>query len=207
MILLHHCASWSLPQTFSSYSCLYQGQLWTPPSIYESFLVYLRFLERKANSQQQGWLFNVVVLVAEDSYTTRFHHQTEREGKVVAQPALCEGSRSVAVCNQHNVLGLTVVHMRRLNGPDLLDQDVKTSSELSGRSSACERTCLCVGRLNHDSLATFATISPNVPFLLSVEAASLAQCPDLFGYTTFIVSYVIALASISKQPVRRLTYP
>lgn len=95
----------------------------------------LRFLEREANAQKQGGLLDVVVLVTQYPNTARLHHQAERERKVVAQPSLSERSRRVAMCNQDDVLGFTIVHMRCLDLTDLFDQDVEARSQFFGRSS------------------------------------------------------------------------
>ena len=95
---------------------------------------YLLPLERVADTQQQSWLLHIVVLVAQDANTTRLHHQTEREGKIIAQPSPGECSGSVAVCDQDDVLRFAVVHMRCLDFTNLLDQFVEARGKFCWRS-------------------------------------------------------------------------
>ena len=95
---------------------------------------YLLPLEGVADTQKQSRLLHIVVLVAQDSNATWLHHQTEREGKIIAQPSLGECSGSVAVCDQDDVLRFAVVHMRCLDFADLLDQFVETRSKFCRRS-------------------------------------------------------------------------
>ena len=99
------------------------------------YISYLLPLERVADAQQQSWLLHIVVLVAQDANATRLHHQTEREGEIISQPSLGERSGSVAVCDQDDVLGFAVVHVRRLDFADLLNQFVET------RRQFCRRSC------------------------------------------------------------------
>lgn len=61
---------------------------------------YLLPLKRVADAQEQSRLLHIIVLVAQDANAARLHHQTEREGKIVAQPSLGERSGGVAVCDQ-----------------------------------------------------------------------------------------------------------
>ena len=39
-----------------------------------------------------------------------------------------------------------------------------------------------------DLLSALTSISPNVPFLVLVETAFLAQSSDVLGYTTFVIT-------------------
>ena len=95
---------------------------------------YLLPLKRVADAQEQSRLLHIIVLVAQDANAARLHHQTEREGKIIAQPTLSERSGSVAVCDQDDVLGFAVVHVRRLDFADLLNQFVETRRQFCGRS-------------------------------------------------------------------------
>ena len=74
------------------------------------------------------------MLVAENADSTGFHHQAERERQIVAQPSFGECPGCVAMRDQNDVLGFVVLHVRRLDLADLLDQDIEARSEFGGRS-------------------------------------------------------------------------
>lgn len=150
---------------------------------------YLLPLKRVANTQQQSRLLHVIVLVAQDSNAARLHHQTQREGKIIAQPTLSERSGSVAVCDQDDVLGFAVMHMRCLDFADLLNQFVEARRQLCRRSSrmlATNREALTISEII--ILSTLTTVSPDVPFLVLVKTTLLTQGPDVFRNATFIVT-------------------
>ena len=150
---------------------------------------YLLPLQRVADTQQQSRILHIVVLVAQDADATWLHHQTEREGKVIAQPSLGERSGSMTMRNQDNILGFAVVHMRCLDLADLLNQFVEARRQFSWRPGTASvvaqeaLVALCIVLLS-----AFTAVSPDVPFLVLVETAFLAQSPDIFGDAAFIVA-------------------
>ena len=95
---------------------------------------YLLPLKRVADTQQQSRLLHIVVLVAQYANATGLHHQTEREGEIISQPSLGERSGRVAMCDQDDVLGFAVVHMRCLDFANLLDQFVEARRKFCWRS-------------------------------------------------------------------------
>ena len=150
---------------------------------------YLLPLKRVADAQEQSRLLHIIVLVAQDANAARLHHQTEREGKIIAQPSLGERSGGVAVCDQDDVLGFAVVHMRCLDFANLLDQFVEARREFfwrSGRMLADNREVLVA--VEAILLSAFTPVSPNVPFLILVKTTLFAQGSDVFGDAAFIVT-------------------
>jgi hypothetical protein len=95
----------------------------------------------------------------------------------------------VAVCNQDDVLGLAVVHMRCLDFANLLDQFVE----------ACRKFCWRSGRMLADNrevlvaveailLSALTPVSPDVPFLILVKTTLFAQGSDVFSDAAFVVT-------------------
>jgi hypothetical protein len=129
--------------------------------------LHLGSLEWEPNAQEQSRLFHVVVLVAENANTTWLHHQAERERKVIAQPSLGKCSGCVAMCDQDDVLGLVVVHVRCLDLANLLDQDIETRSEFGRRPGGLSVGFSRVGCLKcfltrhlHSHLSKYPTPGP-----------------------------------------------
>jgi len=90
-------------------------------------------LRRKPNPKQQRRLFDVVMLIAQHTHAAGLHHQTQREGKLVAEPSLRERPGQVPVSDEDDVLGSAAVfHPRCLQVPDLGDEGVHAGCYLGG---------------------------------------------------------------------------
>jgi len=146
-------------------------------------------LKRVADTQQQSRLLHIVVLVAQYANATGLHHQTEREGEIISQPSLGERSGRVAMCDQDDVLGFAVVHMRCLDFANLLDQFVEARRKFcwrSGRILADNRGVLVTAEAI--LLSALTSVSPNVPFLILIKTALFAKGSDVFGDAAFVVT-------------------
>jgi hypothetical protein len=94
------------------------------------------------------------------------------------------------MCDQDDVLRFAVMHMRRLDLADLLDQLVETRRQFCRRSSrallAKNREALMVSEAI--LLSTLTSVSPDVPFLVLVKTTLLTQGSDVFRNATLIVT-------------------
>lgn len=148
------------------------------------------------------------MLVAQNPDTTRLHHQTEWEGEIVSQPSLGECSRGVAMCHQDDILRLAVVHMRRLDLADFLDQGVEARRQFCRRSGGMlVEIQTSFGTADAILLSTLTSISPDVPLLVLVKATFFAQRPDVFGDATFIVAGFLHQQVPLNCHDRLLAYP
>jgi hypothetical protein len=112
----------------------------------------------------------------------------------------------VAMCDQDDVLGLAVVHMRCLDFANLLDQLVEACGQLcrrSGRQSAENREALLASEAI--LLSTLTPVSPDVPFLVLVKTTLLTQGSDVFRNATFVVTCSMSqpwwISHITKQNI------
>lgn len=90
--------------------------------------------------------------------------------------------------DQDDILRLVVVHVRCLDLANLLDQDIETRSEFSGRPRGLSVAIPKLDVPGVSLLATLAAVPPDIPLLVLVETTLLAQRSDVFGHTAFVVT-------------------